>query len=286
MTHKRIWLALLITIFSTASRADTFEVGGEMIVVPAPRGFVRVTENMTALHHWLQQVATSDVWNETLANYVPESVIPAAMAGDVPEMERYFILKVNKKLKDVTVGETYFAEFKRVARLANMENMLRKGKRKMREGMRKMSEGMSRESSVDVDFEIGETVGLDPHYEDEDEIAHSMFSNYGATVGREKKESWIVAATMTNLNVSGRLLFLYSYGSEGDLEWTRAVSKDWAARIAARNGPPRQRPRQGRMIDWGKVLDEGITGALAGGLLAGILTLIALFRRRRGNRRQ
>ena len=285
MTHKRIWLALLITTFSTASRADTFEVGGEMIVVPAPRGFVRVTENMTALHHWLQQVATSDVLNETLANYVPESVIPTVMAGDVPELKRFFILKVNKKLKNVTVSTAEFAEFKRVARQVNADKSLRNLKPKMREGLRKMNEGVSREFGVDIDFDIGETVGLEPHYEDEDEIAFSSFVNHGMTSGG-KKESWIVAGTTTNLTVSGRLLFLYSYGSENDLEWTRATSKDWAARIAARNGPPRQRPRQGRMIDWGKVLDEGITGGLAGGLLAGILTLIVLLRRRRGNRRQ
>ena len=224
--------------------------------------------------------------NETLATYVSESIIPAAMTEDVPEVGRYFILKVNRKLKDVTFDETYFAEFKRVIRLANVDNILRKGKREMSEGMRKMSEGMGREFGVDVDLEIGETVGLAPHYEDEDEIAYSMFANHGVAVGRDKKESWILAATTTNLNVSGRLLFLYSYGSEEDLEWTRAVSKDWASRIAGRNGPPRLRPRRGGMIDWSKVFAKGIGGALAGGLLAVLLTLIALFRRWGGNDRK
>ena len=75
-------LPLLMAIPSIFVRADTFEVGGKTIVVPVPQGFVRVTEDMIAVNSICEQVAAADPANDTLASYVLESGLPAALAGE------------------------------------------------------------------------------------------------------------------------------------------------------------------------------------------------------------
>ena len=114
-TMKKLFctLALLMAATSMFARADTFEVGGKTIVVPVPQGFVRVTEDMTAVNRLCEQAAAADSANDTLASYILESGVPTAMAGEIPPLERTFILKVNRQLQNLTVGKNDFAEFKK-----------------------------------------------------------------------------------------------------------------------------------------------------------------------------
>ena len=81
-------------------------------------------------------------------------------------------------------------------------------------------------------------VPLTPHYEEENGIAYSMFVNYGVTAEGVETETNIVSSTFTTLNVSGRVLFLNSYGQQEDLEWTRTASRDWGKRIMESNTQP------------------------------------------------
>ena len=103
-------VVLLVT--SIFARADTFEVGGKIIVVPVPQGFFQVTEDMAALKSFADSFV--DPANDTLAYYILESDVPAAMAGEIPPLDRYFILKVNKGMRNLTVGKNDFAEFKKI----------------------------------------------------------------------------------------------------------------------------------------------------------------------------
>ena len=100
----------VILLAASAQAADNFTINGRDIIVPAPQGFVRVTEDMTAVMRFVQQMA--DPMNDTLAYYIMESDVPAAMAGEIPSLERTFILKVNKQLRNMTVGKNDFSLLK------------------------------------------------------------------------------------------------------------------------------------------------------------------------------
>ena len=264
-------LALLMASPSMFARADTFEIGGKAIVVPVPQGFVRVTEAMPTVNRFCEQIAAADPANDTLASYILESGVPTAIAGEIPLLDRYFILKVNNGIQRLTVSKNDFAEFKKIIRDQN-DALWKRVDPMIREGMSKMSEGVSQEFDVKFTVEISQVVPLAPHYEEENALAFSMFSSASYEVAAEEvgevKETNITSGTSTYLNAAGRVLFLYSYGQQGDLEWTRTASRDWANEVLGSN----LQPPQGSWFDWNKIGGKALVGAFVGGLL-GLLTM-------------
>lgn len=215
---KKIKTFVLILLQSLSLlAADTFTINGKDITVPAPEGFVRVTDDMTAVVKIVQQMA--DPVNDTLAYYIMETDVPAAMAGEIPTLDRTFLLKINKQLRNMTVGKNDFSQLKSMTKNQN-QDMFDNVRDQIPEHMKKMSEGMSQEFNVDFAMNILQMVPLAPHYEAENALAFSMFINFGVSAGQEIIEE-IVSATATFLNASGTVLFLYGYGPKDELEWTR-----------------------------------------------------------------
>lgn len=237
--------------------ADTFTINGKEIIVPVPEGFVRVTDDMTAVMRFVQQMA--DPMNDMLAYYIMESDVPAALVGEIPSLERTFILKVNKQLRNMTVGKNDFSQLKSLTKSQNQQ-MFEDIKAEIPEHMKNMSQGVSKEFNVDFAMNISQMVPLEPHYEAENALAFSMYINYGVSAGDEEIEE-IVSGTSTFLNASGTVLFLYGYAPKDELEWTRAASMSWAEGVMASNSqPPAKSP--GRGIDWNKVMEKGLVGAI------------------------
>ena len=112
---------MLLLFFLGSVYADTFYVGGKKLKIPSPQGFTRVTPQMDAVYRLSQELA--DPVNDQLAFYIQESEIPAAMSGEIPSLEHYYILKVNKKLKGVVVGSKDFAELKNITKRQNRESL-------------------------------------------------------------------------------------------------------------------------------------------------------------------
>jgi hypothetical protein len=194
------------------------------ITVPSPNGFVKITDEMTAVKKFVQHL--DDPMNDTLAFYISESDVPTAIAGELPVLERYFILKVNKELRNMTVGKDEFSQFKEVAK-SQIKQTLADVKLLMPELMDKISQGISEEFDFDFAIDVSEVIPLEPHYEVENAWASSMYYNYGTTVGSQK-EHHIVAGTSTFLNTSGIILFLHGYAPKDELEWTKKASINWS----------------------------------------------------------
>ncbi len=277
--NKLAKLIIVGLLFSTSAKAaDSFTINGKEITVPTPKGFVRVTDEMTSVTKLAQQMA--DPMNDTLAYYISESDVPVAMAGGIPELKRTFILKVNKKLRNMTVGKNDFSQLKEMTKSQNQQ-IFAKVKSQIPEHMKNMSQGVSQEFDVDFAMDISQMVPLEPHYEAENALAYSMYINYGVTAGAEKEEA-IVAATSTFLNASGAVLFLYGYAPQAELEWTRTASINWAENVMVSNTQPPAKSPSGRGFDWGKVMEKGLVGAIIGGLIALIAGAFSVFKRKNG----
>ncbi len=121
-------------------------------------------------------------------------------------------------------------------------------------------------------------VPLDPHYETDNAFAYSMYTNSGITM-EGSKEAFIGSATATSVNVAGKVLFLYCYGPQEDLKWTRSASRDWAGMIMERNALPPSRSSGGGGIDWSRVFEKAVFGAIAGGFI--VLIFVVFFRHSR-----
>lgn len=261
---------------ASAHAADTFTINGKDIIVPPPKGFVRVTDEMTELKRLVQQM--QDPVNDTLAFYISESDVPAAMAGKALELDQWFILKINKQLRNMTVGKSDFSKLKEVTKGQN-QKVFEKVKAQIPERMNKMSQGVSQEFDMDFAMSISQMVPLDPHYESDNALGFSMYLKNEVTVGSEKKSS-IISLTSTFLNTSGAVLFLYGYGPQNELEWTRSASMKWAENVMASNSQPPQKSPNGGGFNWGKVFEKGLVGAIVGGLVALIAGAVAIFRKK------
>jgi hypothetical protein len=152
-------------------------------------------------------------------------------------------------------------------------------KEKMPDMFEKMSEGINKEFDVEVALKLSQVVPLDPHYEAENAFAYSMYFTI-----EESNQSYILAATITFVNVAGKVLFLYTYGSQDDLEWTRMASKAWAEEVMESNTQPPSHSPVRKNIDWSSVLEKGILGAVVGGLVALFLGVYSRFRKKEDKR--
>ena len=236
-----ITITLLLLNSLSLLAADTFTINGQEITVPVPRGFARVTEDMAALKPISVQTANADPYNDTLAFYIKESKVPTAMQGGMPDLEKYFVLKVHKELRNMTIGKDFFSQLKCVVKSQNQQ-IFEDVKAQIPEIMSNFSQGVSQEYNIDFAMNISQMVPLETHYEAENAVAFSMYSNLGFSSGGEKIEK-INSATSTLLNTSGNVLFLYAYGPRGELEWTRSASMDWAESVMTSNSKPSSKSR-------------------------------------------
>jgi hypothetical protein len=261
---KNVVSGLMFLSLIGSVNAEPFTVGGTVLEVPAPKGFTLVTPHMDAVYRLSLQMA--DPVNDQLAFYISESDIPAAMKRGIPPLARYYTLKANKKLEFLVVGSNDFVELKSITKKRN-EQILASLEEKMPAIIDNISKGIGEELDVDFALKLSQTVPLDPHYETDNALAYSMYVKYGVTVEGQEKDL-IVSATVTFVNVAGKVLFLYCYGPQEDLEWTRIASKDWAEMIMKSNAlPPSRSPGYGN-FDWSRFIERGIVGAITGGFIA------------------
>lgn len=274
---KKTLTTILLIFIAGSAYAETFSVGGKELVIPSPQGFSRVTQQMDAVYRMSLQMV--DPKNDQLAYYISDSDIPSAMAGELPSLDRTFLLKVNKQLKNMVVGSKDFAELKSMTKRQNKE-IFESVKSQIPGLMKGASEGISKEFDVDFALQISQMIPLDPHYEAGNALAYSMYINYGVSA-EGIKEELIVSATTTFVNVSGKVLFLYCYGPQDELEWTRSASISWAEKVMVSNTQPPARSSGGRGMDWNKVFEKGIVGAITGGLIALIFGVLSIFKKRK-----
>lgn len=270
---KHILSIIPLLFLAGSGYADTFYVGGTQLDIPSPQGYSRVTQQMDAVYRIGQQM--EDPRNDLLAYYIPDSDVPAAMSGVFPPFKRYYLLKVNKRIKEMVVGSKDFAELKTLTTRQNKE--IFKALESQIPGLTEnMSKGLSTEFDVNVTLQVSQILPLDPHYETDNSFAYSMYMHLEVSV-EGAKEDVPLAVTATFVNLAGKILFLYCYAPQNDLEWTRDASKAWAGSVMASNVRPPSRTSGSRGMDWSKVFAKGIVGATIGVIMAVIVVIVGVF---------
>lgn len=266
--------SLFIVCFVGFLYADTLIVGDKNLNIPSPDMFSQGTEEMDGVYRLFQQ--SVDPMNDQLAYYIAESEIPKAMTGELPNLNRYFIIKVSKKLKNILINTRDFTKLKTETKEQNSK-IINSVKKDIPNLMKKTSEGVSKEFDVNIALKLNKVVPLDFHYETENAFSYSMYINYGVEAQGSKNVN-IVSLTTTFANISGKIIYLYCYGSKNDLEWTRSASKAWVESIISNNSTP---PSQtSGTINFNKVFEKGLSGAIAGGLIALVVGILSKLKRK------
>ncbi len=273
---KIVTICLLLLI-SRAADAAAISIGRVEVEVPDPPGYAAVTPEMEALYKLQRQfVAPSNV--EFVA-YIAEIDIPAALRGQIPELDRRFSVQTAASLVDASVSKADFAEFKNIIK-TNHEEILARTKAAVDEAMGKINANITEEYDVDLALSVAQHAPLPVHAETERSLAYSSYVKYDMKDETGNSVPFVALVSATYIHVRGRILFLYSIAGEADISWSRNISRQWAAAIIKANPSDFQTmvreylPTTIASIEWDSVGAKAIAGAIFALLIGLIIWLV------------
>jgi hypothetical protein len=231
MKNHILRIVALYVVSTFACGADKFVIHDREITIQAPEGFVLVTDEMPEVKKIVEQI--SDNLNDTIAYYIPESQVPAAMGSGTLDLRRTFAIKADKRLRKEGVSNYLFPYHKDLIR-SQIKKTTQEVKSKLPKHLDVINDKINEGSDLKIALSVSQVVPLDIHHEDTDSISYSMFINYGFSVG-EYKDSEISAVTCTVSHVKDSMILLLSYAPKDELEKTRSSSLAWNAQISKDN---------------------------------------------------
>lgn len=228
----RIFAVFLLAGMSLSVSAAEIDVGGRQLTVTTPEGYAELTPNMSPYYETMQAYVAPT--NYRYLSLILKDKADALLSGELVEFERYMNVESEKAISTKSISAAMFDEFRGILR-TQLDEMFEKVNKRL-PGMFDKGNAKVRETfDADIAFSTGNMVPLPIHLDSTNAMANSMYINYGASINGEDVGSHVVAATMLTLHVKDKVLFLYVYGSESDLEWTRDFAANWAAQIVAAN---------------------------------------------------
>lgn len=271
---RTITLCLLLIALPRVVSAAAIVVGGTQIEIPGPLKFSEVTPEMAALYEVQKQfVAPTNV--EFLA-FISDKAVPAALKDEVPELERRFTVQTAKSLVNMSVTRHNFEELKQVIKNQN-EEIVKKAEAEIGKTIGKINENISDQYDVDLALSVSQMIPLPAHSETERSLAYSAFVKYSINDEAGNPSSFVTVMTATFVHVKGKVLFLYSYAEESDLDWSRNLSTQWSNAVIKANPSDFQSSVNENLpaivtgIDWNEVGVKALIGAFVG-LLIGLVS--------------
>ncbi|TCS35087.1 hypothetical protein [Reinekea marinisedimentorum] len=267
---------ICILFFSSFCWSSEINVGGVIIDVPNPDGYSPVTSNMTLLNEIQKQFIAPT--NEEFLSFIPISDVPSVLKDEIPDFPRRFTVQTAKNLINLSVTSSNFAELKEVIKTQNTD-IIKKAEAQFPELMDRVNDGIKEEFDVDLALSISQMVPLPVHEESERILSYSSYVKYEMVDELGNPAPFVSVVTTTLVHIKGKILFLYSYAEESDVEWSRNASIQWAEELIRLNPITAQdtfnenAPSVVTGIDWGNVLAKAIAGAVIG-LLIGFFSWV------------
>ena len=254
------------------AEAVEIDVGNRQVSVPLPDGYVELTPEMSPYHETMEAyIAPSNI---RFLSLIRTSDAEAILRGEVADLSRYMNIESEKGITAASVSSDTYDELRHVLR-TQMDDLVARANEQLPGIIEEGNATVSEAFDADVAVDLGGMVPLPIHLDTTNSMAYSMYLTVGVSTNGEETSNDVIAATMLALHVKDKVLFLYIYGSESDLDWTREFASVWAAEIVAAN-PMSVEVKQAverpgsRGINWDQVLEKAAVGALIGGVI-GIL---------------
>lgn len=260
-----LWLAVLLS----AAKAEEINVGGQRIEIPSPQGYTNLLPTMAPYYETMQAyVAPSNIRYVTLIN---DAAAAKLAAGEFAELTRYMTIETEKSISNRAVSATMFDELRNVLG-AQLDDVMTKVNELLPEIIDKGNAELSDSLNQEVNLAVGELVPLPGLISSDNVAGYSMYMSVAAGVGSDASDAQVVSATMLAVHVKERILFLYVYGQEPDVEWTRTAVSRWADQILAANpvasdAEPASAVEASGEFEWARLIRVTIIGAVIGGLI-------------------
>lgn len=228
----RLALALLLAVPTGSCIASPVQIGNKTVVVPTPPGFGRVAPEMKDLLDLLDTFTPPS--NKSLALYLSESDLALAMSGDMPDMERRYVVQIPKMAIDHNFTAVQFEALKTKSR-TDLEKTMADIRPRVNGLMDKASGTLSEKIGTDVELGMDSVVPFPVHHETQNSLSMSVLSRYSVAIKDGEKVSEVASSTMSFVRVKNTVFMLLVYGGRDDLEWTREQSKRWVRAVTAAN---------------------------------------------------
>lgn len=228
---KSILAVLLLCLFHPV-QADQGMIGGVTFEVPAPRQYASLAPSMSPAYEIQQNLIAPT--NIQLFSYIPRSQMPAATAGRRPDLTRSFAVQTAKIAEQHIMLAAEFARLKASVAKDNAD-AVRRIKKNLPAELARASKAIEKIDGFNPALTLKQMIPLATHYQDATSISYSAFLEYGAQDSSGHPFTYVTSMTCTFLLLKGKLLFLYSYGSKDDLDWTQTESRAWVAAVRTAN---------------------------------------------------
>lgn len=276
----RILAVFLLAGISLSVGAVDIDVGGRQVTVTIPDGYTELTSNMSPYYEISQAYIAPT--NYRYLSLIPKAKADALLNGEVVELERYMNVESEKEISIRSVSAARFDEFRGFLR-TTLDEAFEEVSKRLPGMFDKANAKLSESFDVDIALSTENMVPLPIHLDSTNALASSMYINYEFSISDEDMGSYVVAVTMLFLHVKDKVLFLYVYGSESDLEWTRDFADNWAVQIVAANPVSAEVKRAldrpvSHGVNWDTVLEKAALVGLIGGFIG---FFVMLLRRRK-----
>lgn len=209
-------------------------VGGRLLKIPAPVGFVRADGVDATWDKALSSMLPAS--NRMLATYGSPEDVELIRKGTPSDYERNFNIQTVKSAETLEIGERTFAGMREEVKkgINNLRSQLDAEMKKLTD---QGNQKFEKDFGVDRALSISDTAVLGYFEETETSIGFTMVMKVGVAgqTGREESRG-VVACLMTPVN--GRLVNLYStanYAGEADQKEVESTVKAWRDAIQAIN---------------------------------------------------
>lgn len=276
-------LSLLMLVgLSFSAGAIEIDVGDRAINIPIPDGYVELTPAMPPYYEALRAYTAET--NFRYLTLIPANKAHALLRGKSVDLERYMIVESERGLSEASVSTATYDEIRELHR-TQLGDIAADVNEQLPGIVDKGNANASEALGVDIDHSVGNFNPLPIHLDSANAFAYSSFFNVEASIDGGNTGSSVIAATVSILHVKDKVLFLYVYGAETDLGWTRTFSADWAERIVDGN-PISAEVEQAinrtdsKGFDWSQVMEKAAIGALIGGLV-GLFSFLSARRKKK-----
>lgn len=225
----KVFFVILVLLAPLATYANEIQIGEENFFIPTPPGYAPVTRGMSELYENQKIVVAQN--NLLLKNFIPENLATTALKGEMPTFKRYYSVQTSRAILHRAVSIQDFPKVK-----AGVKKTI---ERSLESQSPKISDGINSKyyerHGANLSFEFTDTILLPAHYESMDSISFSIIGKFNFNDSNGKLASEIATGTATALHLKDKVLFIYTYGSDEDLDWTREANSTWVAKIKAAN---------------------------------------------------
>jgi len=227
-------LAIGSLLLATVVTAVEISIGETAIQIPNPPEFVAVTPEMSALVEFQKNfVAPMNVEYQV---FISKDAASVALKNQIPDLDKRFAVQTQKALVKSFFTKKEFSRFKEGVKQQN-EKIMENAKAKIDQMMDKISNDVSKQYDMDLALTVSQVVPQPVFMETDQLLAYTAYVKYEMTDEKGNPETFVTTVTAVFVYIKGKVLFLYTYAGENDLEWSQVNSTTWANAVVQANPP-------------------------------------------------